>query len=305
MKSEKNFELTHRLRRAEEFEGGGKLLHAIQMYQAITDDFHDDPTAWYKLVEIYEKMGKEDSAMNLIEEMLEHFNDDEDIRLFAGHFYFKHQMWEDSIRVLENLEDMNFDTITYFIYGLSCFHTGRFEDAIQKLSLFLELEKDSAFLGDTNLYLAECYMILGKLNVALPHLERAAQLMPTNPEVYHFLAAYYFQIKMTAHAAEHIETAISLGATMTGTWELGAMIYEKMKDMSRLERLCRKYIAEENEPSPVMFNALARAVLEKNKYSEAEGYLRSSLAIDPNDRDTIELMNMLNKKRDDDLVKDI
>ncbi|MBK7868281.1 MAG: hypothetical protein IPJ75_15555 [Ignavibacteriales bacterium] len=55
MKNNKEFELVHRLKRADEFEGGGKMLHAIQLYQAITHDFPDDNTAWFKLIEIYEK----------------------------------------------------------------------------------------------------------------------------------------------------------------------------------------------------------------------------------------------------------
>lgn len=304
MKNEKNFELIHRLKRAEEFEGGGKLLHAIQMYQAITNDF-DDPAAWYKLVEIYEKMEKASSAMNLIEDMLEHFGNDEDIRLFAGHFYFKHQRWDDAIRVLEAMEDMSFETITYFIYGLSCFHVGRYDEAVSNLGMFVEVERDSAFLGDTHLYLARCHMALGKLGIALPYLEKAAQLMPTNPEVYHYLATYYFLIRMFAHAAEHIETSLSMGAEMKMTWELAAEIYETMKEMVKLEKLCRKYIDQNNEPSTVIYNSLAVTLLEKNRYKDAEGYLKASLATDPSNPGTHELLKKLNQKRNDDLVKDI
>ncbi len=305
MKNEKNFELAHRLKRAQEFEGGGKMLHAIQMYQAIIDDFFDDHTAWYKLVEIYEKMGRSDSAIKLIEEMLEHFSNDNEISLFAGHFFFKHQMWEESVSVLDRMEDMSFDTITYFIHGLSSFHLGNHEQAIKSLQHFLEMELESAFLGDTNLYLARCYITIGKLNVALPYLEMAAQLMPTNPEVYHYLALYYSIIGMHSHAAEQIETSISLGSTMRETWELAAGIYEAMKDTARVEKLCRGYIEGNNEPSVIIYNSLAMALLAKNRYKEAGSFLKASLEIDSTNERTNNFLKMLITKRDDDLVKDI
>ena len=92
---------------------------------------------------------------------------------------------------------------------------------------------------------------------------------------------------------------------MRETWELAAGIYEAMKDTARVEKLCRGYIEGNNEPSVIIYNSLAMALLAKNRYKEAGSFLKASLEIDSTNERTNNFLKMLITKRDDDLVKDI
>ncbi|GAB1350740.1 hypothetical protein MASR1M107_29550 [Ignavibacteriales bacterium] len=303
MKNEKQFELTHRLKRAQEFEGGGKILHAIQLYQAIIDDFPDDTTAWFRLIEIYENMGKMDSVLGVMEELIEHLPDELEVKLFTGHFYFKYQKWEESIAVLNGV-DIESEPIAFFILGLAFFHTGNFKDAATHLVSFVNFEKNSSFLGESYLYIARCYLELNQKHVALPYLEEASKLAPTNPEVYFYQAVYYFSIGMYAHASTQVSVALELGTENRQIFELAVEIYEKNGEFNRIEALCNKYI-EQGEPSPKIYTYLAKVFLMKNKYRDASVYLETALKLNPNYQQAKDVLKELTERRDNDLVKDI
>ncbi|MBV6444709.1 MAG: tetratricopeptide repeat protein [Ignavibacteriales bacterium] len=303
MKNDKSFELAHRLKRAEEFNGGGKTLHAIQMYQAIINDFTDDPTAWYKLIDIYDKMGRRDSAITLLEEMNEAFTNENEVRLFTGHFYFKHQMWEDSLRTLKGF-DMSFDNIALFICGIAFFNIGEYAEAAENLRKFIDNEPDSAFIGEAHLYIGRSRLALGELNLAVSYLTRGAVLMPTNPDIYQYLAVYYYKVKMYAHAAENIETALKMGADSKEAFELALEIFLAAGAEAKAEKLCRSYIAE-REPSSKIYTGLAQILLKKNLYKESEGYLQTAIKLDPLNLGAQKLLKELTERRDNDLVKNL
>ena len=303
MKNEKQFELTHRLKRAQEFEGGGKILHAIQLYQAIIDDFPEDTTAWFRLIEIYENMEKMDSALKIMAELREHLPDELEVRLFTGHFYFKYQMWEESIAVLGGVE-MEAEPIAFFILGLAYFHTGKFRESATHLTGFVNFEKNSAFLGESYLYIARCYFEMNQAHVALPYLEEAIKLAPTNPEVYFYQAAYYLSVGMNSHASTQISIAIELGTGNRLVFELAVEIYDKNREFSKLESLCKKYI-EEFEPSSKIYAYLGKVLLMRNRYKEAAGYLETALKLNPDNRFANDVLKELNERRDNELVKDI
>jgi tetratricopeptide (TPR) repeat protein len=303
MKNNKNFELVHRLKRADEFEGGGKMLHAIQLYQAIITDFPDDNTAWFKLIEIYEKMDKVDAALGIVTDLYELKASDTDVQLYAGHFYFKYQKWEDSIEVLANIT-IDIEPIAYFMKGLAYFHTGFFQESADHLVQFVNVEKSSSFLGESYLYIARCYFELKQPNVAIPYLDKAEKLLPTNPEVYFYQASYYLSIGMFAHASERISTSIALGAEQTIIFEKAVEIYEKNGETAKMEEICKKFIAN-NEPSAVIYTFYSKILLNKNRYREAEDFITLALKLDPKNQKARDVLTDLTERRDNDLVKNV
>lgn len=303
MKNNKEFELVHRLKRAEEFAGGGKMLHAIQLYQAITHDFPDDNTAWFKLVEIYEKMDKVEAALGIVTDLYEQKPDDIDIQLYAGHFYFKCQKWEESIEALKEIS-VDIEPIASFIKGLACFHTGFYQESADYLVKFVSVEKTSAFIGDSYLYIAKCYFELKQPHIAIPYMEKAEKLIPTNPEVYFYQAEYYNSIGMYAHASEKISTSIALGADERKIFEKAVEIYDKNGESGKLEDICKNYITNK-EPSAVIYTYYGKTFLNRNRYREAEDFVKKALEIDPKNKNAKAVLDEITERRDDDLVKNV
>ncbi|GAB1443345.1 hypothetical protein MASR2M39_21850 [Ignavibacteriales bacterium] len=303
MKNNKDFELVHRLKRADEFEGGGKMLHAIQLYQAITSDFPDDNTAWFKLVEIYEKMDKIEAALGIVTDLFEQKTEDVDVQLYAGHFYFKHQRWEDSIEALKDIT-IDIEPIAFFMKGLAYYHTGFYQESADHLVNFVNVEKSSSFIGDSYLYIAKCYFELKQPHIAIPYMEKAEKLIPTNPEVYFYQAAYYHSIGMFAHASERISTSIALGADDRQIFEKAVEIYEKNGETAKLEEICKKYI-ETKEPSALIYAFYGKTLLNKSRYREAEDYVSLALKLDPTNAKAKAVLDELTERRDNDLVKNV
>jgi tetratricopeptide (TPR) repeat protein len=301
MKNEKDFELIHRLKRAEEFEGGGKILHAMQLYNAITFDFPDSSTAYFKLIEIYEKMDKLESSFNVISALLEMKHSDLDVKLYAGHFYFKHQKWEEAIAALDD-EGLDIEPIVFFLRGHAYYQTAFFQKSADQLVNFISTEKSSAFLGDSYLHIAKCYFELKQPHVAIPYMEEAEKLMPTNPEVHFLQAVYFFSIGMFAHASEKISVALALGTDNRQVYEKAVEIFATNSEMSKVESTCTKY-NNSFEPSAVILTYRAITLISKKKYNEATEYLNTALTLNPNYQKAKDVLKDLSEREENDLVK--
>ncbi len=68
---EANCSFDHKIKIAHSFENEGKLLHAAQIYTSIIDEHPGFAEAYFSLAHLYEKLGKVDIAVHLLQSLMD------------------------------------------------------------------------------------------------------------------------------------------------------------------------------------------------------------------------------------------
>ncbi len=74
------FQFESNLKKAKNYEAQGKFLHAIQIYTALINENPDIREIYFDLAEVYEKLGKQNVALNLLKSYLNKFPDDKQVQ---------------------------------------------------------------------------------------------------------------------------------------------------------------------------------------------------------------------------------
>ena len=281
MKKEGNkYQYDHKMKTAKEFESSGKLLHAIQIYKSIIEDYPKETEAYFNLADLYEHFDKVDSAVILLKEFLDDNPESKEVRLFLGQFLMRNEMWNEANDVLRYVlvED---EPIVSFFLGYSNYKLKKYKLSKTHFLDFISIEEHSELVQEAYLFLAKIEVELSDYKNALTFAKKAEVLYDNSWELNYIFSVSYFNLAMYTHAVGSVEKAIKINSREKSVRELAGKIYLKSGDFLKAEENFLKYIELNETASSELYSNLGEACFKCKKPKEALVYYEMALKIDP------------------------
>jgi len=280
---DQQYQFNHKMKIAGDYEAEGKPLHAVQVYNALLDEYPDSVEIYFHLANLYEHMGNITSAANLLKEFLENDPENKEVRLFLGQFFLKNLRWDDAVETLSYILPHDEPIVSFFI-GYAHFMLDEYELAKINFINFTSYDKQSELLHEANIYLAKIELILKDYESALIYAKKAEGMYSNYWELNKIYAETYFNLGMYAHAVEFIEKAIKLNPGEPVPYEWAGKIYLKLGDYLKAEKNFLKYVESIEDASSDIYTKLAEACLKAQKTQDALAYYDIAIKLDPENK---------------------
>jgi tetratricopeptide (TPR) repeat protein len=284
---EVNYSLDHKIKSAHSFESEGRLLHAAQIYISIIDEYPNFVDAYFNLAHLYEKLGNINSAIHLLQSLMDIDSENIDARLFYGQFLIRNNLWDKAIEVLSLIMPEEEPVVAFFL-GYSHFMLNEFELSKINFLNFISVEKNNELVHEAYIYLAKIEIKLKNFESALAFAKKADVLYSNFWELNKIYAETYFNLGMFAHAVAPVEKAIKLNQNEASPYELAGKIYLKLGDYQRAEKYFLKFIELIDDASSDIYTKLAEACLKSSKPLDALAYFDIAIKLDPSNNNAIE-----------------
>ena len=292
-----------KLEKAERFAAEGKILHAVQFYLKMIEEHPDAIEAYFNLSGLYEILENISAAENLLFELLEEKSDNNDVRLFFGHFLFRQGKWNETIEVLSFFSPNEIPLASFFI-GYSHYMLLEYELARISFENFVKSEKENEFIQDAYIYLAKTHINLTNFDMALLYAKQAEVYYSNYYELHLLFAIIYYYLTMNAHAVTSIEKTLKLNKTDLSVNEWAGKIYLKSGDYKKAEKYLSKFVEESPEVSSEIYSHLGITYLYINKIKDAQNYFNLALKFDPKNKVALEAVKNLGKLNQNPVASD-
>ena len=280
----------YKLKTAREFEAQNKPLHAIQIYLLLISDYPKFTEPYFRLAEIYENLGKLNSAIDLFKKISNLQPDDKDVKLYYGQFLIRNAKWEKAIEVLSFISSEE-EPIVFYFTGYAYFMLKDFELAKVNFLSFIISDEQPEIIQEAYLYLAKIEIELKEFNNALRYAKRAEVLFSDFWELYVIYAQVYFNLDMINHAIKSIEKALRFNSKEPTVFVWAGKIYFKNIDYKKAEKYFTKFIELSEDISSEDYTLLAEVCLHNGKFREAVTYFDSAVKLDPKNKTAVKGKN--------------
>jgi tetratricopeptide (TPR) repeat protein len=277
------YQLDYKLKLARDFQAQGKLLHSLQLYESIINEFSEFTDAYFGMAEVYESLGNIEPAIDLLKEYLETDNENKTVRLFLGQYLLRNSRWEETIDVLSYILPEE-EPVVYFFLGYAHFMLTEYELAKINFLNFVSHTEHSELLHEAHIYLAKTEIKLSNFEKALTFAKKADIMYSNYWELNAIYAEIYYNLDMHAHGVSPVEKAIKLNPNEPKIYELAGKIYFKLGDFIKAEKNFLKYIELTEDVSSDAYTKLAETCLRGNKFSDALVFFDIALKIDPENK---------------------
>lgn len=288
----------YKLKTASGFVAQNKPLHAAQIYQNLINDYPDFSEPYLRLADIYELLGKLNSAINLFEKISTLQPDDKDVMLSYGQFLIRNAIWKKSVEVLSSLSPEEEPIVLYF-KGFAYFWLKNFELAKVNFLSFIISDEQPEIIYEAYLYLAKIEIELKEFNSALRYIKRAEVLFSDFWELHLIYAKIYFNLDMNNHAIKSIEQAFRFNSKEPTILILAGKIYFKNNDYKKAEEYFTKFIEISEHVSSEEYTLLAELYMLNEKFEKAEAYFDTAIKLDPKNKTAVDgitnVQNLLTK----------
>lgn len=276
------------LKKAAEYEKEGKLLYALQFYIPILGEPDYGKIACIRLSEIYLRLGKYDLASSLLSESIESSPEDEDLRLFAGHFYLKNADFDKALEALSSVSRENYPEAS-LMTGMAYFLMDEYRLSLISLKTFIANAIVPDLRREAFIYMAKSYLELHQLEDAKASIDKAEDLSQDNPEILFTKARIYFAKEMYSHCYDCLHQAlkISPGSPLFHKWA-GRVLYKLGNYSASIEHLKESILAYQD---PFVYSMMGLVYLKQNECSEAEALFLKALAINPDEKTALQGLN--------------
>ncbi|MCF8241050.1 MAG: tetratricopeptide repeat protein [Melioribacteraceae bacterium] len=279
---------------AESFEKANQHLHAIQIYSQLLEEPSYKRKVTIKLASIYERVDRIDSSINVLENYVNQFNDDNDVKKLYAHFLLRYKYYEKALGLLRTIsikENCDID----FLLGLANFNLGDHEIAIINFKDFIDRNPKSELLNEANLYLAKSYAETKNLDAALEYAKQSEKIFEANYEVHHLKAVVYYLKQMYYNAFDSILRAIKLNAAEPPLHFWAGKILMKVGEFNKAEQHFNDYL-QLGQPIAELYSLMGLIKLNQKMQDEAEKYFESALKLNPNEPVALERKLKAEKK---------
>lgn len=180
--------------------------------------------------------------------------------------------------------------------GLVAQRNGNCDEAIKYYAEAIKLDPNS-FVAQANA--GNCYLKLGKPEMALGFLKAAVNLRASDPLVHYVLGIAYIGTKQPTDAIKALESSLQLDPKLIHAHIALAEIYS---NLSKYDDEIRELTAASKlrEDDPIIFLNLGRANLNAGYWKNAIEYLNRSLALKPTAETYTDLGNAYAKLNDNE-----
>jgi tetratricopeptide (TPR) repeat protein len=271
--------IEYKIKKASDLESEGKMLHAIQVYTNIIDTEPKYSLAYVKLADLYDRIGKHNSAINLLSNFLHEYSDDKEVRLFLGQILINHSLWNDAIEILSYFSPQE-QPLAYFLLGYAYFMNNEFEIARINFNNFLSSSNNVEFNAEANIYIAKINIALKDYDEAFKAAKKAEDIFGYNWEVHLIYSIINYNKGMYLHALGFIEKSLELNPQEISLKEWAGKIYFKLGDYINAEKFFLEFISNSNG-SASAYSYLGLVYLNSNKIKSAKKYFDLALRLDP------------------------
>jgi len=280
----------YKLKTAREFEAQTKPLHAIQIYLLLINDYPEFTEPYFRLAEIYENLGRLNSAIDLFEKISNMQPYDNDVKLYYGQFLIRNAKWEKAIEVLSFISSEE-EPILFYFTGYAYFMLKDFELAKVNFLSFIISDEQPEIIQEAYLYLAKIEIELKEFNSALRFAKRAEVLFSDFWELHIIYAQIYFNLDMTNHAIKSVENALRFNSKESRVFVWAGKVYFKNNDYKKAEKYFSKFIEMSKDISSEDFTLMAEVYLHNGKFRKAVTYFDSAVKLDPKNKTAVEGKN--------------
>jgi tetratricopeptide (TPR) repeat protein len=161
--------------KAIEYEKNNQTLYAIQIYISLINDIGFKRNSLFRLISIYERYNKINTAIELFQRFLKVHRNDDDVLVFFGNFLIRHSLYLDSIEYLNQVNTVRFPEV-YFLLGAAHYNTEELNLAISNFSLLLKKAHSADLHYKANIYLAKSHYSLNDYEKALGFVHDSRKL---------------------------------------------------------------------------------------------------------------------------------
>ena len=159
-----------------------------------------------------------------------------------------------TVRALQLEPSAALKTPMLYHLGITCMHTGRFNEAHK---LFSKLLDEEAYRTRAQYYLGLASYQLGKYKNAVLYLRQHVQKVPDNPRVHARLGMCYLQLGELSKAREACNRALAVDPTdLQARWTLGCTLVEEGNELDAV-RTFKSILADAPDHAQA-FNELVR-----------------------------------------------
>jgi len=272
------------------------LFYESELYDdAIKDmkkamSFDSASTAYrHVLSDIYFDADRSNEALSLLEETINLFPASEGTILKLSEFQYLLEMNDPAIQSIGQLMATSPDHIEgYYMLGKINNQKGERQKAIKNYKKVLSIN-DKHF--DALLELGTIYS-LEKNKTALPYLEKAVQLSPSNPDIIFELGNYHRFQGNDDKAFEYYKQVVLLDHQYTDAHINAGIIYMQNKSYEKANNLFNIAIeTDPSYPSAYYYRGLSFAYLGENKKAKAD--LEQALVLAPSYEEATEALKSL------------
>jgi len=276
----------YKLKTARDFEAQNKPLYSIQIYLLLINDYPKFTEPYFRLAEIYENLGKLNSAIDLFEKISNLQPEDKDVKLYYGQFLIRNANWEKAIEVLSFISSEE-EPIVFYFTGYAYFMLKDFELSKVNFLSFIISDEQPEIIQEAYLYLAKIEIELKEFNSALRYANRAEVLFSDFWELHVIYAQVYYNQDMINHAIKSVEKAVRINSKEPTIFAWAGKIYFKNNDYKKAEQYFTKFIELSEDISSEDYTLLAEVYLQNGKFNEAVTFFDSAVKLDPKNKTAV------------------
>lgn len=280
------FQFEYKMKMAKEFEASGRLLHAVQLYNNLIEEYPEESEAYFNLADLYEHFDRVDAGTNILKKFLNLDPENKVARIFLGQYLMRNEKWQEANNILKYIPVEDEPVVSFFL-GYSYFKLKEYKNSKTNFLNFISIEGHSELVQEAYLYLAKIEIELSDYKNALAFAKKAEVLYENSWELNAIYAISYFNLGMYAHAIDPVEKAIKINSRDKSLKELAGKIYLKTGDFLKAEESFLKYIALNETVSSELYLNLGEACFKGKKPKDAIAYYEMALRLDPENQSAL------------------
>jgi tetratricopeptide (TPR) repeat protein len=280
------YQFEYKMKMAKEFEASGRLLHAVQLYNNLIEEYPEESEAYFNLADLYEHFDQVDAGTNLLKKFLNRDSENKVVRIFLGQYLMRNEKWREANNILKYIAVEDEPVVSFFL-GYSYFKLKNYECSKTNFLNFISIEEHSELVQEAYLYIAKIEVELSDYKNALVFAKKAEVLFENSWELNAIYAISYFNLAMYAHAIDPVEKAIKVNSREKSLKELAGKIYLKTGDFLKAEENFLKYIELNETVSSELYSNLGEACFKGRKPKDAIAYYEMALKLDPENQSAL------------------
>jgi len=286
-------EIAHLLRKGKDFEDQDQLLHAIQVYSRLIDQYPGNYHAYSRLVDLYARTDREEHAAGLVDDMIARFGDHTEAMLFVVDFLSIRKQFGKSLTIIQKIRTPD-SPITVFYSGMLNLEEQHYTAAYHDFQEFLTLGEDQIFNDQAYLFLARITIHLKKYQEAEQYLTAVKAAGLKSYDVHLLEAMLHYELNMITHAEDSIRKALRKGKYIPEVMAWTAKIYLRQGEYEKLLKLMLSYQSK-GEVSANFYKLLGHCYRALDMTAEADTAYRTALGFNAADPELTAALLELNR----------
>ena len=293
-----DYSFQHKIKSAKDFELQGKLLHAIQIYKVLIEDYPDKTESYINLADVYQIIGQNESAERILGTIIKRQPANHELSIYFAQFLMQNNEWN---RALDKLSELSSeDPFVSYLTGYIYFMQNEPETAKLHFLRFIISDEEPELIHEAYLFLAKIEIELERYKDALRYAKKAEIMYDDFWELYLIYAKIYYSLQMYTHSSQSILEGIKLNPEETQLYEWAGKIEVKLNNFIQAKKYFEKHIDMKESITSEDYFYLADACFRTGELKEALSFFDTAIKLNPENALALEgyekTTNLINTK---------